>query len=200
MRRDAVSVRIGAHHRAWSANRRCASSLLQGIARGEKMDLILQKATELGVTRFVPLKMSRSTVRLDEQAARKRQQHWQAVVVSACEQSGRNTVPRVADPQPFQQCLRPQAAGLRLLLAPGDGSDVAGRAACRCRGAGQAPERIELLVGPEGGFDPEETLGRPGRGLPGLPARTPGAAHRNRGPRGPGGLANAGRRPQITIP
>jgi 16S rRNA (uracil1498-N3)-methyltransferase len=155
VRRDAVSARIGAHH-VVERESPLTVVLLQGIARGEKMDLILQKATELGAHSFMPLKMLRSTVRLDEQAARKRQQHWQAVVVSACEQSGRNTVPRVWDPVAFQQCLQP-AAGLRLLLSPAEDSQPLSELLVEAAAPGQCPARIELLVGPEGGFDPAET-------------------------------------------
>lgn len=154
-RKDAVSVRIGAHH-AVERESPLRIVLLQGIARGEKMDLILQKATELGVHAFVPVKMARSTVRLDERAAIARQQHWQAVVASACEQCGRNTVPVVAAPATLHQCLGP-GRGLRLLLAPGEDSrplsDLFGAAAS----AGATPDHIDLLVGPEGGFDPAET-------------------------------------------
>jgi 16S rRNA (uracil1498-N3)-methyltransferase len=130
--------------------------LLQGIARGEKMDLILQKATELGAHSFVPVKMARSTVRLDERAALVRQQHWQAVVTSACEQSGRNTVPAVAAPATLSQCLGP-APGLRLLLAPGEGSQSLSALLAGATPTGGLLQRIELLVGPEGGFDPAET-------------------------------------------
>ena len=149
VRRDAVSVRVGAHH-AVERESPLSILLLQGIARGEKMDLVLQKATELGASGFVPLMMARSTVRLDERTALTRQQHWQAVVTSACEQCGRNTVPAVAAPTPFQKCLAP-APGLRLLLSPGEGALPLATLLAR------PPERVELLVGPEGGFDPAET-------------------------------------------
>jgi 16S rRNA (uracil1498-N3)-methyltransferase len=155
VRREAVCARIGLHH-AVERESPLPVVLLQGIARGEKMDLILQKATELGAHSFVPLKMLRSTVRLDEQAARKRQQHWQAVVASACEQSGRNTVPRVWDPVAFEQCLQP-AAGLRLLLSPGEEAQPLSKLLVEAAAPGRRPDRIELLVGPEGGFDPSET-------------------------------------------
>ncbi|HRA57710.1 MAG TPA: 16S rRNA (uracil(1498)-N(3))-methyltransferase, partial [Thermomonas sp.] len=73
-------------------------SLLQGIARGEKMDLILQKATELGVARIVPVMSERSEVKLDAQRADKRLAHWREVVISACEQSGRACIPEVLPP------------------------------------------------------------------------------------------------------
>ena len=76
-------------------------TLLQGIARGEKMDWILQKATELGVARIVPVDSERSEVKLDAARAEKRLAHWREVVVSACEQSGRAVVPEVLPPQPL---------------------------------------------------------------------------------------------------
>src|SRR5690606_40538354 len=72
--------------------------LLQGIARGEKMDLILQKATELGVAAIVPVNGERTEVKLDAERARKRVAHWRSVLESACEQSGRTRVPTLEDP------------------------------------------------------------------------------------------------------
>lgn len=155
VRRDEVSVRVGAHHDV-ERESPLRIVLLQGIARGEKMDLILQKATELGAYCFVPVKMARSTVRLDERTALARQQHWQAVVASACEQSGRNAVPGVAAPATLEQCLG-QASGLRLLLAPGADSQSLSALLAGVTSAGHLPERVELLVGPEGGFDSAET-------------------------------------------
>ena len=74
-------------------------TLLQGIARGEKMDWILQKATELGVADFLPVTSDRSEVKLDAQRAEKRLAHWHGIVISACEQSGRAVLPEVAAPQ-----------------------------------------------------------------------------------------------------
>jgi 16S rRNA (uracil1498-N3)-methyltransferase len=154
VRRDAVLVRVGEHHA-----RECESPLsivlLQGIARGEKMDLILQKATELGVQAFVPVMMARSTVRLDQRTIETRQKHWQAVVTSACEQCGRNTVPLVTAPGSLQQCLRP-ATALRLILTPVNGA-ASLAALLTTAELERAAQRIELLVGPEGGFDPAET-------------------------------------------
>ena len=78
-------------------------TLAQGIARGEKLDWVLQKATELGVARILPVNSERSEVKLDAQRADKRHAHWREVVVSACEQSGRATVPDVAAPQALAQ-------------------------------------------------------------------------------------------------
>src|SRR5690606_32654201 len=74
-------------------------TLLQGVARGEKMDLILQKATELGVAAVVPVNAERTEVKLDGTRAEKRVAHWNSVVQSACGQSGRAVVPVVGAPQ-----------------------------------------------------------------------------------------------------
>jgi 16S rRNA (uracil1498-N3)-methyltransferase len=94
-------------------------TLLQGIARGEKMDLILQKATELGVQAVVPVNAERTEVKLDAARAEKRLAHWRSVVVSACGQSGRARVPEVAAPQGVQEAARAMPAdALKLTLDP----------------------------------------------------------------------------------
>lgn len=152
VRRDQVTVQVGAHH-AVERESPLAITLLQGIARGEKMDLILQKATELGVTAIEPLLMARSTVRLDPQGAAAKQQHWQAVVVSACEQCARNTVPVVSPPRPLLQALSAIPPGLNLMLAPEEGTGTL--PVLLAQSAPPVPA-IRLLVGPEGGFDPAE--------------------------------------------
>lgn len=151
VRRDQVTVMIGAHH-AIERESPLAITLLQGVARGEKMDLILQKATELGVTAIAPVLMARSTVRLDAKSAAAKQQHWQAVVISACEQCGRNTLPVVEAPRPLAEALR-TPAGLGLLLLPDENSRGLHELLVQPRTRGQS---IHLLVGPEGGFDATE--------------------------------------------
>lgn len=123
-------------------------TLVQGIARGEKMDWILQKATELGVTSFVPVHSERSEVRLDGERAARRHAHWSGVVVGACEQSGRARVPPVAAPAPLAQALQGLPAGTRrLLLDPTATSTTA--TASLDTGLG-----CVLAVGPEGGWSP----------------------------------------------
>lgn len=151
VRRDEVIVRVGAHH-AVERESPLSITLLQGIARGEKMDLILQKATELGVTAIVPLTMARSTVRLDAKSSAAKQQHWQAVVISACEQCERNTVPAVHAPRSLAQALSESPAGLNLILRPEPGAAALPGLLKQAAGA-----PIRLLVGPEGGFDPAES-------------------------------------------
>jgi len=124
-------------------------TLLQGIARGEKMDLVLQKATELGVAAVLPVGSERSDVRLDEARAAKRLAHWRQVVASACEQSGRARVPEVAPPRSLAaalQALGDSGTGARWLLDP-----------FAERSAAEVPATIDaciLAVGPEGGWSP----------------------------------------------
>lgn len=126
------------------------TGLLQGIARGEKMDLILQKSTELGIVGIHPLWSQRSEVKLDEVRARKRHAHWRGVVASACEQCGRARVPEVAAPASLAAVLDGlPAGGLRLLLDP-DG-DLSLRT---LEVDGDTP--VWLAVGPEGGWAPSD--------------------------------------------
>ncbi|MBW8823876.1 MAG: 16S rRNA (uracil(1498)-N(3))-methyltransferase [Xanthomonadales bacterium] len=122
-------------------------TLLQGVARGEKMDLILQKGTELGVNAFVPVFSDRSEVKLDAARAAKRLEHWRGVVASACEQSGRALVPDVQAPVALANALPALVPATRLLLDP--------VAAMNCRTAVTAGQpEIVLAVGPEGGWSP----------------------------------------------
>lgn len=124
--------------------------LLQGIARGEKMDLILQKATELGVTAVAPLWSQRSEVKLDEARAAKRLAHWRGVVASACEQCGRARVPEVAAPVSLAAAIAAlPEGGLRMILDP------EGEFSLRTL-ASEAGSEIVLAVGPEGGWSPAD--------------------------------------------
>ena len=131
-------------------------TLLQALARGEKMDWILQKATELGVAAVIPVESERSEVKLDGERAGKRVVHWQSVIVAACEQSGRAVVPAIAPPQPMANALRglPSPPAQRLLLDPkaGDalaslGMDVVDEHSRR---------ELVLAIGPEGGWSPRD--------------------------------------------
>ncbi|GAA3916452.1 16S rRNA (uracil(1498)-N(3))-methyltransferase [Luteimonas lutimaris] len=136
--------------------------LLQGIARGEKMDWILQKATELGVAGFVPVSSERSEVRLEGERAAKRLAHWRSVVVSACEQSGRARVPDVASPRPLAAALAALPGdSLRLTLDP---EAAAGIATLPAPGA----RPLVLATGPEGGWSPRDRATLEGGGFGGL--------------------------------
>lgn len=120
-------------------------TLAQGLARGEKMDLVLQKATELGVAAFAPVLTERTEVKLDAERAGKRLAHWNGILAAACEQSGRAVVPQLSEPVPLAQYAAAEAAPLRLALDPN------GERGLRTLDLvpGQA---IALVVGPEGGL------------------------------------------------
>ena len=120
-------------------------TLAQGISRGERMDWVVQKATELGVSRIVPVLTERSVVRLDARQAEAKRRHWQAVAVAACEQSGRDRLAEVAAPvslEAFLSTVLP--GGLRLLPSP---------EAPRGLEALEIPAgELTVLIGPEGGL------------------------------------------------
>lgn len=135
--------------------------LLQGVARGEKMDLILQKATELGVAHIAPLWSQRSEVKLDDARAGKRLTHWRGVVIAACEQSGRARVPEVVAPVPLATAVAAlPAEGLRLILDPEGELALATLAI--------ASAAVVLAVGPEGGWSPADRAQLQGAGFVGL--------------------------------
>jgi 16S rRNA (uracil1498-N3)-methyltransferase len=130
-----------------------AITLVQCVPRGDRMDFIVQKATELGVHRIVPVLSQRSVVRLDATQAESKAAHWRAVAVNACEQCGRNRLPAVEPPRPLLTYLgssrdtQARAQVLRLLLDPDSSS------------SGPAPvveTAVQIAVGPEGGFADEE--------------------------------------------
>ena len=122
-------------------------TLLQSLARGEKMDWVIQKATELGATRILPVTTGRSEVRLDGTRSEKRLAHWRSVAIAACEQCGRNVVPEISAPESLEACLaaHPQAGGeVRWMLHPGG--------TARLQNGGAMATDVMLAVGPEGGF------------------------------------------------
>src|SRR5438552_149150 len=118
IRRDTVQVSVR-EHRDQERESAFELTLAQGISRGERMDWVVQKATELGVTRIVPLFTDRSMVHLDEKQALRKVQHWRSIAVSACEQCGRNVVPEIAAPIALYGLLeKPVGKGSPLLLSP----------------------------------------------------------------------------------
>jgi 16S rRNA (uracil1498-N3)-methyltransferase len=144
---------VGAHA-AVERESPLALTLLQAVARGERMDLVVQKATELGVTRIVPLATERSVVRLDERQAAKRLEHWRGIAIAACEQCGRNRLPRIDAITDFDRLadathgLALGDTGPRLMLEPNAPAPLAAFAA-RLTAA-------TLLIGPEGGLSERE--------------------------------------------
>jgi 16S rRNA (uracil1498-N3)-methyltransferase len=125
-----------------------AVTLLQCVPRGDRMDFIVQKATELGVSRIIPVLSRRSVVRLDPDQAETKAVHWRAVALNACEQCGRNRLPIIEAPEPLVDYLGASVpTTVRLVLEPATST-------------GAPPEgldaAVEIAVGPEGGFAPEE--------------------------------------------
>jgi len=142
-----LTVAVGAHH-ALERESPLALTLVQGISRGERMDLVVQKATELGVARLVPVITERSVVKLDAHQADRKLLHWRAIVIAACEQCGRNRLPELAGPLGLREFLSGEGAGgTRLLLSPH-----------AARGLGELTRAaaVTVLIGPEGGLSEAE--------------------------------------------
>jgi len=149
-----ATAQIGAHDAA-EAEAPFAITLAQGLAGGDKMDWLIEKAVELGVAAIQPLQAARSVVRLSGDRALKRQAHWQALVQAACEQCGRNRLPRLAPVATFEAWLAgAPATGARLLLSPRATGSLPELAQAH-RDAWRA-EGVTLLIGPEGGLSPDE--------------------------------------------
>jgi 16S rRNA (uracil1498-N3)-methyltransferase len=146
--RGGVRVQID-EHRAIERESPVAVTLLQALARGERMDLIVQKATELGVAAVVAWGGERSVVRLDGPGLARRCEHWRAIAISACEQCGRNRVPKIeAVADLATACTQADAKSQRLLLSPQADRTLTSQV--------QDASAISLLIGPEGGFGNDE--------------------------------------------
>ena len=137
--------------------------LFQGLPKGDKMELIIQKAVELGASAVVPVASRRCVVKLDGKKADSRQKRWQAVAESAAKQSGRAVIPTVCPVTGFADAVR-QASGLDVCLIPYECAqellkDGAGTAMEQSRNVLAGIERgrsVGILIGPEGGFEKEE--------------------------------------------
>ena len=147
--KSGVSVRVTAHA-AREVEAQLKVVLAQGISSRERMDFTVQKAVELGVAAIYPLATRRSVVKLREDRASRRVDHWQHLAIAACEQCGRNRVPTLHPVMDFADwlgTLRRDGAEARVMLSPG------GKLSLREL---SKPAAVLLLVGPEGGLDPEE--------------------------------------------
>jgi 16S rRNA (uracil1498-N3)-methyltransferase len=172
LHRERVAVAVGVPS-AIERESPLTLTLAQGVSRGERMDLIVQKATELGASRIVPLLTERSVARLSASQAARKLEHWRAIAVAACEQSGRNRLPELVPPLPLPEFLRAAgasqgaagaadtAAATRLLLSP------AGTA--RINEVPRPAHSVTVLIGPEGGLDDAEQQAAVGAGF--MPVR-----------------------------
>jgi 16S rRNA (uracil1498-N3)-methyltransferase len=124
-------------------------TLAQSIARGEKMDWILQKATELGVSHIAPLVTERTEVKLDEERAERRMAHWDSVIESACEQCGRTSIPTLGPPQRLDKWLTSlEGNDIRCALIPEGETSL--------KDLPTIEEGIVIVVGPEGGLSDQD--------------------------------------------
>ena len=142
-----IEIIIGEYHDVENESQ-LYITLAQGISRGQRMDYTLQKAVELGVSRIVPIMCQYGNVKLDKQQQQKRIDHWQKIIIGACEQSGRNRLPLLNIPVNFTDWINEESSGLKILLHPSRENSL----------DMYQPKNnhIILLAGPEGGFsDPE---------------------------------------------
>jgi 16S rRNA (uracil1498-N3)-methyltransferase len=124
--------------------------LAQAISKGERMELVMQKATELGVASITPIITERCAVKLDEERIAKKRQQWQAIVIAACEQSGRNTVPLVHQAVKLEHYMNEIQAELKFILHP-EGQ----KRWCDYTIDSRA---LALIIGPEGGLSENEVV------------------------------------------
>lgn len=125
--------------------------LAQAMSSSEKMDWVVQKATELGATTIQPVQAKRSVAKLASERAEKRTEHWRGVALAACEQCGRNRLPEVLPPQELASWLAQvkHETCAKFILLPDGASKLSAQP--------QPKGRILLLIGPEGGFSPDES-------------------------------------------
>ena len=128
--------------------------LFQGLPKSDKLELIIQKAVELGVYEIVPVEMHRSVVKLDDKKKESRRARWQAIAESAAKQSKRNTIPTVSDVLSYKQAME-KAKEMGLFLVPYEnerGMEATKEALAKM----ERGMSVGVLIGPEGGFEPKE--------------------------------------------
>jgi RNA methyltransferase, RsmE family len=130
-------------------------TLYQGLPKADKMDFIVQKATELGVNKIVPVSMERCVVKLDGKDAKKKQERWQKIAREAAKQSGRAVVPEIALPLPLKKAVFQE----KLLLVPWE--EAAGYSLKKAHADYPDAVSIGVLIGPEGGITEEEIKALP---------------------------------------
>ncbi len=136
-----------------SAELPAAVTLYQGFPKADKMELIIQKAVELGAARVVPVNLKRCVAKPEEKRLASRLERWNTIARSAAEQSGRSTVPAVTPVMTLQQVLADAQGGL--LLVPYESADGMKATAAVLQNL-KNEKKIGILIGPEGGFDPAE--------------------------------------------
>lgn len=129
-----------------------AITLAQALPEGSKMDWIIEKAVELGATAIQPLAAKRCVVRLSEERAARRNEHWNGIVISAAEQCGRNRLPHLAQLADFERWTCQQTLHPRIVLTPRASQPLSDWA------RHHPPQSVTLIVGPEGGLTEQEEM------------------------------------------
>ena len=128
--------------------------LFQGLPKGDKMELVIQKAVELGASEIVPVKMKRCVVKLDDKKAKKKLERWNDIALGAAKQSKRGVIPEVSRVLTFEEAVK-RAEGLSVLLVPyeaAEGMEYSRKLIRKTKGK----DSIGIFIGPEGGFEPSE--------------------------------------------
>lgn len=121
-------------------------TLIQGISKGDHMDITIQKAVELGVTEIIPLICERTVVNLKDDRLEKKMRHWNGIISNACEQCGRNTLLKIHNPVKFSD-LKLSDNQTGFILQPTADNNL---------NTQQTPQSVAIMIGPEGGFTDEE--------------------------------------------
>lgn len=152
LEREGVLIDIDAPSPAPAAGKAVSITLFQGLPKGDKLDLILQKCTELGVTRIVPFEAERSVARLRDEKVDKKVHRWERIVMEAARQSGRHSIPTIGCAADLAGALANESSALRLLLWEGEKEqglrpilEESGRA-----------DSVAVVIGPEGGLTATE--------------------------------------------
>jgi len=155
---DVSEIRLRKLHEAQTPPLRCQITLGQAIPKGKNMDLIVQKAVEIGAAEIAPIVSDRTVVRLDEESAAAKQAKWQTVAVEAAKQCGQNWLPRVHGPQSMAQFFQqPRRFDLQLIGSlQSDAVHLKKILAEYSAEHGDRPTSVLMLVGPEGDFTPAE--------------------------------------------
>ncbi len=140
-----------------------AIHLFQGISKGERMDYAIQKAVESGVTEITPIFCERSVVKLEQKRLHKKTEHWRKVVISACEQCGRNIIPPVHDPVTLHKMLSGNGSKYGFILDPESDQKLS-----EFTQPEPSTESIGIIIGPEGGLTDQEMISAQDGGFHGV--------------------------------
>ena len=125
-------------------------SLILSTIKADKMDFAIQKAVELGVTHIQPMISHRSVIKIKADRLQKKMQHWMAIIISACEQSGRTKIPTLAEPLSLDACLKKHTADFCIGMLPTSSTKFSNLS------LDNSDQKVALFIGPEGGFTEEE--------------------------------------------